>query len=76
MKNFEEKKDVYVVIKKEDMIKAFDISEQALFWRLLNLYDTHRASLGKKQNYYLVVNKDEPYAEAVLDLIRQGEMAK
>ncbi len=72
-----EKEDTHVVIKKDDIIKYLDESEQAALENMMDKIIRHRARDNKEPiNHYYVVNKDEPYAELVHGIIIDGEAVK
>lgn len=72
-----EKVDTHIVIKKDDIIKYLDESEQAALENMMNKIIHRRARDNKKPiNHYYVVNKDESYAEVVHGIIIEGEVVK
>ena len=68
--------DKYLVLKWDD-IRAF-LSDRDCYSLddLCKHIDKCRAVIGKTPNSYVVVNEDEPYAEQVWELIKQGEEGK
>lgn len=72
-----EKIDTHTVIKKEDILKYLEEPEQAAFEEILDKIVHGRADDGKTPvNHYYIVNKNEPYAEAVHKIILGGEAVK
>jgi len=74
--NVSRKYNTHIVIKRDDVGRYLSQVEQ----QILNLLETkiYESKLVDRKvlNRYLVVNTDEPYSEAVLDLILDGEAAK
>lgn len=69
-----EKENTHVVIKREDILKYLEESEQIALEEMLNKIIRGRTKDNKKPiNNYYVVNKDEPYAEVVHGIIIGGE---
>lgn len=73
MKQFELKDDTHIVLKIAHVEKYLTIEEYGKLYELIWLLDER---MGKMPNAYYVVNKDEPYADEVLAVIKRGEMAK
>lgn len=64
--------DKYYVVKKEDVMKLMQTDPEKAngFLEGLSQIKKNRAKDGKsKQNNYIVVNTDEPYAAEVADLV-------
>ena len=65
----------YLVLKLEDIKKYLEkystehTSWEAMFWDMVDKIEKGRIAAGKKDNSYVVVNEDEPYAEIVWKLI-------
>ena len=71
------KTHTHIVIKKEDALKYLTEVEYQTLEELQNKIMRGRAEDGKKTiNSYYVCNVDEPYAEAVLNAILNGERKK
>lgn len=71
------KENTHVVIKREDILKYLEETEQITLDEMLNKIIRGRAKDNKKPiNNYYVVNKDEPYAEVVHGIIVGGEAVK
>lgn len=59
----------YVVIKQADIAKYLDATERASLQTLLWTIHIQRRQEGKKENDYVVVNLDEPWAQQVVDIV-------
>jgi len=67
----------YLVAKIEDAGKYLTGEEEAQLYDLLRKIERGRRSDGKKSNEYVVVNRDEPYAPVVEEIMRAyGHCAK
>jgi hypothetical protein len=66
----------FLVIKWEDVGKYLNVQEHEMLQRALTKINVGRVADGKPINEYLVVNKDEPYAQEVYIRILQGEVYK
>jgi len=75
-KPFELKENTHVVFKKSDEEKYLTKKQVEDMGHLLYKIDTGRVKDGKELNYYYVINKDEPYADKVLEVIKNGEVSK
>lgn len=62
----------YLVLKLEDIADALSNHEQAQLGAMIWKINAARTRTGKKENNYVVVNEDEPYAEEVWALIQQN----
>jgi hypothetical protein len=66
----------YVVLKKQDLHEALDgeINEDLRdsFNTTLDMVKMYRDSLNKKENTYLVINTDEPYADEVIEILKKN----
>lgn len=58
----------YIVVKKEDVKNYLTNSEQEYFDFLLKKISDRKG----KENFYYVVNKDEPFAEKVWEMIKNS----
>lgn len=66
--------DKFIVVKKEDVQKYLSKSDMVILNVLLGKIIEGRAEEGKStDNKYLVVNRDEKYADKVLQIILDGE---
>lgn len=63
----------FLVLKKADIEAALDDREKFLLRQLVVQVAMYRGSLHKKENSYVVINLDEPYADQVLALMEQVE---
>jgi hypothetical protein len=75
-KVFEVKEGTHIVFKKDDVLNYVGSNEMLRLMRVRDQINTGRAKDGKEANDYYVVNKDEPYSEEVLDIIKKGELGK
>jgi hypothetical protein len=66
----------YAVIKLTDVEKYLPTYEQGLLKDILEVIEDGREAEGKQPNFYYVCNTDEPYADAVIETILDGEKAK
>ena len=72
-----EKTNMFIVIKREDVIKYLTYSERQNLDDILDKITNGRKQDNKNPiNYYYVCNTDEPYANAVHDVIIGGEIVK
>lgn len=69
-------KQKFIVIKLEDADKYLPNHDRIDLKHILRQINEGRAKEGKKDNEYLVVNKDEPYAELVEKLILKEVSAR
>jgi len=76
MKTFEIKKGTHIVIKIEDAEEYLTESEARFLNSILDKIDRGRKAYHKKKNEYLIVNTDEPYANKVMQVIKEGELRK
>jgi len=71
---YEFKREIkYLVLKWDDIEKYLNKYEREELLASVEKIDAHRSLSGKKQNTYVVVNEDEPYAEKVWELIQEYE---
>jgi len=68
-----ERKEKYVVLKIDDVNEYLTSHYQTALRSICAIIEDGRRQDGKKSNYYVVVNQDEPYAEQVWKLIEVGE---
>lgn len=72
-----EKAYTHIVLKREDVFKYLEESEQVTLDVMMEKIMRGREEDGKKRpNSYYVVNKDEPSAEVVHGVIMDGEAVK
>jgi hypothetical protein len=75
--NFKRKETSHIVLKLADVRAALTVEEQDELMRLGEKVALYRESTLRNgfPNYY-VVNADEPYAPAILEMIKCGEGMK
>jgi len=73
MEYFLIKEGTHVVLKEADITEHLTKTEADILGLLYEKIIKGRASLGKKENKYYVVNTDEPYADDILEIIRENE---
>lgn len=73
---FTVKENTHIVIKEDDIRKHLSNEEQKIFDMLYEKIMLGRYSEGRTNALYYVVNRDEPYSEKILDVIRDGEVEK
>ncbi len=66
----------YLVLKWDDVNKYLNENGQGWLRAICNAIHEGREREGKKENTYVVVNEDEPYAEIVWELIELYEEFK
>ena len=72
-----EKTNMFIVIKREDALKYLTDEEKQNLENILDKITNGREKDNKRPvNYYYVCNTDEPYANAVHDVIIGGETIK
>ena len=69
------REEKYLVLKWDD-ISSMSEANQELLMEIIDLLQIRRRIDGKKQNTYVVVNEDEPYAEKVWELIKRETKRK
>ena len=62
----------YLVLKLDDIQKYLAPWDRVSLKEVCECVEIGRKLDGKKDNRYVVVNEDEPYAEKVWELIKQG----
>ena len=70
------REDKYLVLKLDDLSKYLDPEDREKLDALVMTIGWGRGADGKKDNTYVVVNEDEPYAEIVWKLIEMEETWK
>ena len=70
MANLNGMKFKYVVVKKSDYFNADAIARTNLEFALESI-NQDRKRKGKKENTYLVINTDEPYADEVIEIMKR-----
>jgi hypothetical protein len=77
MNEFTAKENTHIVIKHDDVLTMLTSDEAVALGYILDKIENTRYEQGKKiQQSYYVVNRDEPYAQEVFDVIKRGELAK
>ena len=71
MANLEGIGNKFIVIKKDDLEKYLHPNTRAEFDYALDKIERMRKNDGKKSNYYVVINVDEPYADKVIELMKE-----
>lgn len=66
----------YLVLKTDDMERVLSDHAQGYIEMKCREIQKYRQSMGKKDNLYLVINTDEPYAGRVADMIETIERRK
>lgn len=70
------RENTHIVIKNEDAKKYLSESQKRELDNILLSINNGRISDNKSVNTYLIVNKDEPYAEKIQDMIIFEESKK
>jgi predicted RNase H-like HicB family nuclease len=77
MDEFERKRNTHLVLKLEDMVSYLTVEEMSTLNHYGEKISRMRRYLeGKSDNSYYVINKDEPYADEILEVIKRGEIEK
>lgn len=63
--------DKYFVIKKDELSKHTHRFSRESVEVAVKLIELARAEKGKKPNSYIVINRDEPYADQVIQIMKQ-----
>ena len=63
----------YLVLKLEDIESFLSILDKKKLEEMCDTVGLMRKSIGKKENSYVAVNEDEPYAEIVWKLIEVSQ---
>lgn len=64
-------KKKFLVVKQEDILNHLNGFEQKELARLMGKIQMGRKLAGKpSDNFYLVVNTDEPYAEQIIEIMK------
>lgn len=67
------KENTHIVIKRDDAIKYLSEKQKHDLDSILLTINIRREKEGKPINNYLVINKDEPYAKIIQDIIINSE---
>jgi hypothetical protein len=76
MKKLKVKENTHFVIKKDDTMQYLNRLQKVALRDVLDTISKSRKKDNKKNNEYLIINKDEPYANKVFEVIKQGEIHK
>lgn len=71
MANLQGMSHKFYVAKKED-VENLDQGNKSLFRYILNEIQKKRAAAGKKENTYIMINTDEPYADEVIEILKRN----
>ena len=72
MANLEDMQMKYTVIKNDDLDTYLDSNEQNSFYYLVeDRIEWTKKKEGKKENTYLVINTDEPYADEIIEIMKR-----
>ena len=74
--NFKVKEGTHFVIKKGDAIQYLHCLQEEALSNILETIKQGRKAHGRKENQYLIINTDEPYADEIREVIKRGELAK
>lgn len=72
MPNHEGMKMKYTVLKNDDIHRYLDEKEKIELVASTSAIQQLRAIEGKKENTYLVINTDEPYADEVIEIMKRN----
>lgn len=70
--NLEGMKDKFLVVKRRDLYNFLNSDHQKTLTYLLEEVASSRRATGKKENTYLVINTDEPYADEVIEIMKRN----
>ena len=70
------RKEKYLVLKIDDLDQYLFPFQKKQLSMICAIVENGRRVDDKKQNYYVVVNQDEPYSEQVWKLIEEAEAEK
>jgi len=77
MSEFKIKTNTHIVLKREDVMTLITADEAVQLANIMQKIEDKRFELGKKiRQAYYVVNHDEPYAQEVFEVIKEGEIHK
>ncbi len=65
------REDKYLVLKREDIERFLGEVDKKSLLEMCDCINANRHFYRKKDNSYIVVNEDEPYAEQVWQLIQK-----
>ncbi|MCY7865932.1 hypothetical protein P8918_13095 [Bacillus spizizenii] len=74
MANLEGIRKKFTVIKDEDLDTYLDDNDRNTFYHLVeDKIGYVKEQEGKKENIYLVINTDEPYADEVIEIMKKHD---
>ena len=76
MEKFEVKQGTHIVLKVADVEKYLTDNQKYQLKRIQTVIEYGRIESKKKLNDYYVVNLDEPYADKIYEVIKNGEIKK
>ena len=62
----------FTVIKNDDLYKYIKVSDLFVLKRIMEKIQHFRKKAGKKDNIYIVINTDEPYADEVIEIMKKN----
>lgn len=72
MANLDGMKKKFTVIKNDDLNTYLDDNDRNTFYYLVEDKIEYTKELeGKKENTYLVINTDEPYADEIIEILKR-----
>ncbi|MFF2909986.1 hypothetical protein [Paenibacillus sp. NPDC057934] len=71
MENLQGMDHKFFIAKKED-VENLDQGNRNLFRYILNEIHKQRQAAGKKENTYIMINTDEPYADEVIEILKRN----
>lgn len=72
MANIEGMRYKFIVIKADDADKYLPLHDRIDLRHILNQINEGRIKEGKKENNYVVINTDEPYADEVINIMKRN----
>lgn len=74
MQKSEVKKDTHVVLKIEDLVDCLTEEQHLMLQDIIETIKSHKEKHGEPTtNEYIIVNKDEPYADLILEMVLMME---
>ncbi|KQN96899.1 hypothetical protein [Paenibacillus sp. Leaf72] len=62
----------FTVLKNSEVLRFLDVFRQQELENILKEFNMNRAAIGKSKNTYLVINRDEPYAGEVIEIMKRN----
>lgn len=72
MANLEGIANKFIVIKNDDVEKYLNFKGRVTLNCAIEVIEDGRSVDGKKNNTYLVINTDEPYADEVIEIMKKN----